>query len=301
MKMKRVLTFLFVFSALALQAQNVRLGFKPVAGENYTVSTEMDQVMNISVPGMGDMTTNIKQALGATITLVEEQEAGYLMEGRLTKLLYSAEAQGQSQSFSSEGEDVTSQAIRTLLDNPFRFVVSKQGDVKEMLPLDELFYAQMDTVLATQYAKRKRETLVTQLKTMFGEQSMKAAVQSGLTKFPDKDMKVPSVWSDDEASKELRANITSQFRLLDITDNVANLSCKVVIMGDPNAEKPEGPQRMDNLYGNGVATFKVDATTGWVIEGSSTQDMKGDLVIEQGGQSQSIPLTLKMTTTVTNK
>lgn len=299
--MKRVLTFLFVFSALALQAQNVRLGFKPVAGENYTVSTEMDQVMNISVPGMGDMTTNIKQALGATITLVEEQEAGYLMEGKLTKLLYSAEAQGQSQSFSSEGEDVTSQAIRTLLNNPFRFVVSKQGDVTEMLPVDELFYAQMDTVLATQYAKRKRETLVTQLKTMFGEQSMKAAVQAGLTKFPDKEMKVPSVWSDDEASKELRANITSQFRLLDITDNVANLSCKVVIMGDPNAEKPEGPQRMDNLYGNGVATFKVDATTGWVIEGSSTQDMKGDLVIEQGGQSQSIPLTLKMTTTVTNK
>jgi hypothetical protein len=129
--MKRIFSLLFIFAAVALQAQTFRLEFKPVAGTEYPVNMEVIQDMTIKVPAMGDMTTHTEQKIGAILTLVEEVEKGYLMETRLTRFTVNTSAQGQSQNFDSEGEDVVSQAIKTITEKPFRLVISRQGEVVE--------------------------------------------------------------------------------------------------------------------------------------------------------------------------
>lgn len=297
--MKRIFSLLFIFAAVALQAQTFRLEFKPVAGTEYPVNMEVIQDMTIKVPAMGDMTTHTEQKIGAILTLVEEVEKGYLMETRLTRFTVNTSAQGQSQNFDSEGEDVVSQAIKTITEKPFRLVISRQGEVVEMLPLDTAFFTRADETLATQYAKRKRETTMTQLKALFSESTLKNVAQAGLTKFPDKDLKVPSVWTDDTPSDELGAIITTQYRVDNYADNKVTLMAKMVLMSNPNAKKPEGPQRMENIAGGGEATNIVDAVSGWVIETKGKQNVSGQLVIEQGGQSQSLDLTMVISTVIT--
>lgn len=297
--MKRIFSLLFIFAAVALQAQTFRLEFKPVAGTEYPVNMEVIQDMTIKVPAMGDMTTHTEQKIGAVLTLVEEVEKGYLMETRLTRFTVNTSAQGQSQNFDSEGEDVVSQAIKTITEKPFRLVISRQGEVVEMLPLDTAFFTRADETLATQYAKRKRETTMTQLKALFSESTLKNVAQAGLTKFPDKDLKVPSVWTDDTPSDELGAIITTQYRVDNYADNMVTLMAKMVLMSNPNAKKPEGPQRMENIAGGGEATNIVDAVSGWVIETKGKQNVSGQLVIEQGGQSQSLDLTMVISTVIT--
>ncbi len=74
---------------------------------------------------------------------------------------------------------------------------------------------------------------------------------------------------------------------------------KMVLMSNPNAKKPEGPQRMENIAGGGEATNIVDAVSGWVIETKGKQNVSGQLVIEQGGQSQSLDLTMVISTVIT--
>ena len=297
--MKRIFSLLFIFAAVALQAQTFRLEFKPVAGTEYPVNMEVIQDMTIKVPAMGDMTTHTEQKIGAILTLVEEVEKGYLMETRLTCFTVNTSAQGQSQNFDSEGEDVVSQAIKTITEKPFRLVISRQGEVVEMLPLDTAFFTRADETLATQYAKRKRETTMTQLKALFSESTLKNVAQAGLTKFPDKDLKVPSVWTEDTPSDELGAIITTQYRVDNYADNKVTLMAKMVLMSNPNAKKPEGPQRMENIAGGGEATNIVDAVSGWVIETKGKQNVSGQLVIEQGGQSQSLDLTMVISTVIT--
>lgn len=297
--MKRIFSLLFIFAAVALQAQTFRLEFKPVAGTEYPVNMEVIQDMTIKVPAMGDMTTHTEQKIGAILTLVEEVEKGYLMETRLTRFTVNTSAQGQSQNFDSEGEDVVSQAIKTITEKPFRLVISRQGEVVEMLPLDTAFFTRADETLATQYAKRKRETTMTQLKALFSESTLKNVAQAGLTKFPDKDLKVPSIWTEDTPSDELGAIITTQYRVDNYADNKVTLMAKMVLMSNPNAKKPEGPQRMENIAGGGEATNIVDAVSGWVIETKGNQNVSGQLVIEQGGQSQSLDLTMVISTVIT--
>ena len=84
--MKRLISLFFVFAALSMQAQSVKLEFKPVKGVEYPVSMEVNQTMNLIVPGMGNLVTQTDQIIGAVVTLAEEVEQGYLVEARLTRI-----------------------------------------------------------------------------------------------------------------------------------------------------------------------------------------------------------------------
>jgi hypothetical protein len=154
--------------------------------------------------------------------------------------------------------------------------------------------------LATQYARRRRETALQQIKSIFSENTIKSVVQAGLQKFPDRELKIPSVWTVEENSAELGSIITVQNRLLELNGNRATLEAKSIIMPDPNAQKSDAVQRMENLSGPGETKSVIDAATGWVIESTGSQSLKGDYVVEQGGQSQSMPVSMEITTKVTS-
>lgn len=299
--MKRLISLFFVFAALSMQAQSVKLEFKPVKGVEYPVSMEVNQTMNLIVPGMGNLVTQTDQIIGAVVTLAEEVEQGYLVEARLTRMTVKAEGQGQSQVFDSEGEDVLGQAIKSLMGKPLKMIISRRGEVIEQMPAEDAFYTEADSILATQYARRRREQSMEQIKQLFSQNTIKSVVQAGLTKFPDREMTIPSVWTDEEPSQELGAIITVQQRLTGISDNRASITAKSVIMPDPNATKSETAQRMEQISGNGEATSVIDTQSGWVIESSGTQSLRGELVVEQAGQVQSIDLTMEVKIRVTGK
>ena len=292
--MKQLVSLFFVFAALSVQAQSIKLEFKPVKGVEYPVSMEVNQTMTLIVPGMGNVVTQTDQTIGAVVTLAEEVELGYLVEARLTRMTVKAEGQGQSQVFDSEGEDIMSQAIKSMMGKPMKMVISRRGEVLEQMPVEEAFYTEADSILATQYARRRREQTMEQIKQLFSQNTIKSVVQAGLTKFPDREMTIPSVWAYEEPSEELSAIVTVQQRLTQLSGNRASMTAKSVIMPDPNAKKPETAQRMEQLSGNGEGTSVIDIQSGWVIESSGTQSLRGELVVEQAGQVQSIDLTMEV-------
>jgi hypothetical protein len=74
----------------------------------------------------------------------------------------------------------------------------------------------------------------------------------------------------------------------------------MALMSNPNArEKPKVRNVWKILTGGGEATNIVDAVSGWVIETKGKQNVSGQLVIEQGGQSQSLDLTMVISTVIT--
>jgi len=299
--MKRLISLLIVFAALSMQAQSIKMEFKPEKGVEYPVFLEINQTMTLIVPGMGNVVTQTDQIIGAVVTLAEEVEQGYLVEARLTRITVKSEGQGQSQVFDSEGEDVLGQAIKSLMGKPLKMIISRRGEVIEQMPAEDVFYTEADSILATQYARRRREQSIEQIKQLFSQNTIKSVVQAGLTKFPDREMTIPSVWTDEEPSQELGAIITVQQRLTGISDNRASITAKSVVMPDPNATKPETAQRMEQISGNGEATSVIDTQSGWVIESSGTQSLRGELVVEQAGQVQSIDLTMEVKIRVTGK
>ena len=121
--------------AFALQGQNIKLEFKPVKGVEYPVNLEVNQTTTLRVPMMGDMVTESEQILGAVVTLAEETEQGYVVEACLTRVTLRTSAQGQTKVYDSEGEDIMSQAIRSLMGKPFKMLVSPLGQVLEQFPV----------------------------------------------------------------------------------------------------------------------------------------------------------------------
>ncbi|HRW95520.1 MAG TPA: DUF6263 family protein, partial [Bacteroidales bacterium] len=276
------------------------LEFKPVMGAEYPVSMEIKQTTTIRVPMMGDVTSESNQILEAVVTLAEKTEKGYMVEARLTRMTVKATGQGQSQVFDSEGEDIMSEAIRTMLNKPFRMIVSPLGEIVEQMTVEDTVFNAADETLATQYARRRRETAMQQIKSIFSENTIKSVVQAGLTKFPDQELKIPAVWTDEENSAELGAIVTVQNRLQEVIGNRATLEARSIIMPDPNAQKSDAAQRMEKISGNGEAKSVIDAGTGWVIESTGSQSLKGDYVVEQGGQIQSMPVTMEVSIKITS-
>lgn len=191
-----------------------------------------------------------------------------------------------------------SQAIKSIMAQSFEVVVSSLGEVVEVMPLREDFFHEAENILATQYARRKRNAMLDEIKAIFEELTIKSVVQAGLTKFPDRALAVPSVWTDDDKNEKLGVLITTQQRLTAIEGNKAYLTTQAVVMPDPNAKKSDDPQRIENISGSGQATVTVNTDSGWVIESEGTQSLKGDLVIEQGGMVQTIDLSMEIKTTV---
>ncbi|NLH23395.1 MAG: hypothetical protein GX474_02640 [Bacteroidales bacterium] len=299
--MKRLVSLLFVFAALSVQAQSIKLEFKPEKGVEYPVSLEINQVMTLIVPGMGNVPSQTDQIIRAVVTLAEEVEQGYLMEARLTQMTIKSQSQGQSQVFDSESEDIVGQAIKSMMANSMQMIISRQGEVLEQMPVEDTVFTQADSILATQYARRRREQTMQQIKQLFSQNTIKSVVQAGLTKFPDREMAIPSVWTDEEPSEELGAIVTMQQRLTEVSGNRLTITAKSVIMPDPNAKKSEAAQRMEGISGNGEATSVIDTQSGWVIESNGTQSLRGELVVEQAGQVQSIDLTMEVKTKITGK
>ena len=251
--MKRLVSLLIVFAALSMQAQSIKMEFKPEKGVEYPVFLEINQTMTLIVPGMGNVVTQTDQIIGAVVTLAEEVEQGYLVEARVTQMTIKAQGQGQSQVFDSEGEDVLGQAIRSMMGQPLQMIISRRGEILEQMPVEDTIYSQADSILATQYARRRREQTMVQIKQMFSQNTIKSVVQAGLTKFPEREMIIPSVWTDEESSQELGAIVTVQQRLIEVTGNRAIITAKSVIMPDPNAKKPDTPQHIEGISGNGKA------------------------------------------------
>ena len=297
--MKRLVSLLIVFAALSMQAQSIKMEFKPEKGVEYPVFLEINQTMTLIVPGMGNVVTQTDQIIGAVVTLAEEVEQGYLVEARVTQMTIKAQGQGQSQVFDSEGEDVLGQAIRSMMGQPLQMIISRRGEILEQMPVEDTIYSQADSILATQYARRRREQTMVQIKQMFSQNTIKSVVQAGLTKFPEREMIIPSVWTDEEPSQELGAIVTVQQRLIS-NGQQGHHYRKSVIMPDPNA-KNLTPQRMEGISGNGEATSVIDIQSGWVVESNGTQSLRGELVVEQGGQVQAIDLTMEVKTKITGK
>lgn len=296
--MKRLLSSILICVSLTLQAQHITLVFNPAEGAEYPISLTVNQYTTLRVPMMGDMTTQTDQEFKAVLTLDEKTEQGYLMDVRLTHLYIRSSAQGQSQEYDSEGEDVKSQAIKSVMAQSFKVVASSLGEVVEVLPLPEDFFHTADSILATQYARRKRNATLDEIKAILNTQTIKSIVQAGLTKFPDKTLAVPSVWTEDDKNEEMGVLVTTQLRLTAVEEGKAYLTAQAVVMPDPNAKKKDAPQRMENITGNGQAATTVDIDSGWVIVSEGTQNLKGDLVVEQGGMVQTIDLAMEIKTTV---
>ncbi|HKM31218.1 MAG: DUF6263 family protein [Bacteroidales bacterium] len=294
--MRRLLSVLFVFVAFALQGQNIKLEFKPVKGVEYPVNLEVNQTTTLRVPMMGDMVTESEQILGAVVTLAEETEQGYVVEACLTRVTLRTSAQGQTKVYDSEGEDIMSQAIRSLMGKPFKMLVSPLGQVLEQFPVPEDMFAEADSTLATQYARRRRATAMEEIKAIFKEATIKSVVESGLTKFPGRLLAVPSVWTEDDTSEELGALVTVQQRLTALEGNCASLTATIVVMPDPNAKKQEASQRIENISGSGQATSTINTDSGWVVQSEGTQHLKGTFVVEQGGMVQTIDLVMDVKT-----
>ena len=106
------------------------------------------------------------------------------------------------------------------------------------------------------------ECHIDEIKAILNSQTIKSIVQAGLTKFPDKTLAVPSVWTEDDKNEEMGVLVTTQLRLTAVEEGKAYLTAQAVVMPDPNA-KERCSAAHGEYYRNGQAATTVDIDSGW--------------------------------------
>jgi len=85
-------------------------------------------------------------------------------------------------------------------------------------------------------------------------------------------------------------NQDGTFSLEGLSGDEAEISGDVVVESLPGTMEMNGAQITPDIRGIGKTELLVDTNTGWILKGKSKQQLKGEMSVNAGGNSFTIPV-----------
>lgn len=299
--MKYILAaIILIFSANEKKAD---LGLNLKTGETYsqiyisnTTITQtiygMEQVIKMDVTGGMDF--HVNENLGES----------YLMSASYSSLIMKMNTPMGEMLFSSESEgvDVFSTLIKTMIGKEFTLEMSRDGTVSRIENLDNIFEGMFESF--PKLTEPQKQQILTQLQQAYGEKAFKGNIEMITAIFPNKEVKVGEKW---ENSVKLESGMSSfmnnTFTLVDLNSDA------IIIEGTSQISTEDKDAYVDvngmptryNLTGKMQSSYKLDPESNWVVEGKIEQEISGDAHIKDspnlpGGIT--IPMVIKNDMTI---
>ena len=280
----------------AVFGQELNLGFKLAAGETYFYS--MQSASHIEQEINGQQTEMMVKISGRiAFKVVDFTDSVYNMSVTYQQLAMSMRLPGTELSFDSEKKDASdlfSRILAAMLNKPFEISMTKQGKITAVRNLTQAFeqvFAEFPDLPVQQKGQLK-----SQLLQAYGEKAFVGSFESVTAIYPRTAVKKGSTWQVTTALETGVAAIqTITYQLKDQTGE------KIIIVGsgtmqtlDKDAYIPINgqPTRYD-LSGTINSQITVDANTGWIVEGKTTQSFGGNVEIkDDAGRTTIFPMSL---------
>ena len=265
-------------------------------GKEYTQSNTTTVTTKISFPDGNRMDMPVTIVGMMSFIVESESDTAYLVEGRYKKLSMTMKMpQGYSMTFDSESaDDLMSKSFKGIVNNPFRVILLKNGRV---FSVDmTAFWEKLDSALA-ELPFEQKEQIVEQTKQAYGEKAFKGSLEQAFAFLPEKPVDKGEKWQTKiELNANFPATMDSEYKLEKITKDYLTITgtSNISTNGLQNAitESSSGELMKYDLTGTATSTIKIDRNTGWIIEATVKQTLKGKSII--GGMEMSMEMIANM-------
>ncbi|NJM27018.1 MAG: hypothetical protein HC859_17635 [Bacteroidia bacterium] len=274
-------------------------------GDELEWNQSAKQAITQTIMGMDqEVKTNV--ASGLLLKVVKLTPTGAQLEARYkTLMLQTALPMGMGEyGLNSQGaqDKPENQIAKAITDKPFTVYMTRLGEVEKVEGTENL-WSGFDKV---EMDADKKAKLKEQLQQSFNDESVKAQLEAGLMRYPNKPIKTGDTWmskSNMPLTFPLSANNT--WSVGDITEALVKVNCKSAIETyDKNKVivVPPGLKSKMDMSGTLKLDGAVNPKTGWPSQVKTTSEIKGIMTLLAGGMiptDMDVPMLIKMETTYT--
>lgn len=284
-----------------LFAQKVDIKLHLEKGQEYSINTEIKSIMTQELMGQ-KMDVNSESTQNVSYKVVNKNNDNYTLESQIIRIFQSTKAMGDNTEFSSDlenKENDLNKAFYNMTQEPFTIIVNSKGEAMD-IKVDERYWEKIFKDIELPQGVNK-DDLEAQLKASNGPENIKAGLSNIFAYIPPHPVALNDEWEVNSTSQSsMTLNTKGSYKLEAIHDGY------YIISGTTNLSTPEGEGKMEqmgmemqqDIKGIQKSTFKVDAKTGWIIEGKVEQNLKGALKILPNSQvpdGMEIPLSGRTT------
>jgi hypothetical protein len=242
-----------------------------------TIVEVTGQKMNIAITIKGQMSYLVENV----------SDTAYYVTVRFNKLSMALQSPVGTviiDSESTDEDDFISEGFKQIIvDKPFYIILLKNGKISSVDMND--FWENSENAITDDMLPEQREQFIEQMKQAFGENAFKGSIEQVTAIFPDKSVRKGEKWQIQiELNSNFSGTMISEYELAAIKEDcfIIKGTSTISTNGLKDAVMPSSGGKPMKFDVNGTATseIKIDKNTGWIIESSVIQTIKGKGVID---------------------
>ncbi|MEP1031909.1 DUF6263 family protein [Ekhidna sp.] len=299
--MKYILTVTILI--LSGNLKKTDLGLNLNVGETYSQSYISKNTITQTINGMEQI---IKMEITGGMDFQVNENLGdrYSMSASYSSLIMKMNSPMGEMIFSSksEGADIFSTIMKTIVGKEFLIEMSKNGTISKIESLDSIFDGMFESF--PELPEPQKQQLLAQLRQAYGEKAFKGNIEMITAIFPNKEVNVGESWKNSvKLESGMSGFMNNTFTLTDVNSDAIFIEGTSQISTenkDAYIEVNGMPTRY-NLTGKMKTSYKLDPQSNWIVEGKIEQEISGDVQIKDnpnlpGGML--IPMVMKNDMTV---
>ena len=294
---------MFSLSSVAQSSANLKFNLEKNKTYRLKSSTVMDQ--KITVQGTEQL-TEVKNILYFSIKALNASNDFFMAQIRFDTIFNSTSmpqmemsSKNKGNMKSSDAKEITDCFMNRLSNSTLVVKMDYSGhviDIMNFQVIEKVLLADIDSIQG-----QAEMTLKPRLTMMAEKEALKGMIEGITVYLPNKVVKTGDKWDVSYKSKSggFGMYVNSSIVLSDLKKDEATLTGDIAI--EPAADKPmemNGAEITADLRGLGKFDMKINPTTGWIINNTSTMQLKGDLNVKAQGQDMQIPMEINSNTEI---
>ena len=303
MRFSILLLTLIHLSFVSLSQKKHQLKFDLKPGNTYYLLQETIQDINQQVMGTEQSIKNEITML-SSYKILEKNNNKYVIEANFDEFSFKMSSAYASFEFDSEKENednIMNQLFSKMVDQSFSMIMTEYGEITGVQGLEKMM---SEMFMDIEMPEAQKAQVRQQMEQNFGPEKMKSSLEMITAIYPTHAVSVGGSWNSEyEITSGFGMNISNQWKLVSHQDDI------VVIEGVADVSESENSnlgQQFNNMptqfefNGEQITNLKLNAETGWIMEGTSEVSVRGNIKIaknDQIPQDMVIPITIVTTNT----
>jgi hypothetical protein len=306
MKKLRILLVLAVaiITSATVQAKKVELKYNLNIGQEIVFSHTLKQELAQEVMGQLQAMENLMVSKYKFKVLEVRADGNFLIEEKVIAMKLVMENDYMNLDYDTEsGEDAPAglEFYNKILNIPFSFLLSPQGEIIEMIGIDKYIETIQESLGAI--GDGPEQQLIAGLAAQnTSEEGLRGQTGAIFFKYPKGKTKVGSSWSDEsESTQMVKFKNSIENTLVEAGKEKASIKQTVKIDQLPmEGVEVQGMTMNYELSGKKQGGCEVDVKTGLLLKADAVTEISGVISIEspQLASPMSMPMTIKMTETL---
>lgn len=281
----KIISCLFMLVILPFTGKNTNLEYTFKVGDQYDWVQSTKQTVKQTLPGIGDVTIDVKVDGAFKLKVLELTSTGARLEIQYSKIKVESGSPMLNVNLDSDGEDdnLQNRIVKSMIGKPFYFHLTRRGVIENVKGSESL----LSDVSGLGLDEAAQEKVKKLLEETVGGTSIKASLETGFLTYPGRKLDRGETWkTTGELPLNFPISIANEWNLKKTEGLVATLEAQgqlTTVDKENVTTLPNGIKSKVDLGGRQVIVGKVNLKTGWPTEIKVLSDIQGKMTLLAGG------------------